>query len=163
LEYTSSPTSHRHTRDEWTVFKQIGDAFSGVVLTSEEYKRVETPTSRWALSFLREGGLSSLKVAALENHQKQTLDFSNDQALELNHIGKAIRPILREECWCRLEGNEAFLHFTGDYYMYVGVPHHCPKAVALAAELGLHVEECASPVRELAEERIAEDEGDADA
>ncbi|HEX4378695.1 MAG TPA: hypothetical protein VH022_01560 [Candidatus Acidoferrum sp.] len=153
--------SDNYTKDEWTVFKQIGDTFSGLVLTTDEYKRVEDAYVQVALSFLRESGSSSLRVAGLENHQKQTLDFSNDQALELDRIGEVIRPILREEYWCRLEGNEAFLHFSSDYYMYIGVPHPCPKAEALAAELGLYVEECASPIRQSVAERIAEDEANA--
>jgi hypothetical protein len=42
--------------------------------------------------------------------------------------------------------------------MYIGVPHPCPRAQVRAAELGLYVEEFASPVRESLEESIAEDE-----
>lgn len=147
-----------YIRDEWTNFKQIGDPFSGVVLTLDEYKRVEDAYVDVALSFLRESGVDSLKVAGLENRQKRMLDVSNDEVLALERIGEVIRAILRDEDWCRLEGNEAFLHFHWDYYMYIGVPHPCPKAEALATERGLYVEECASPVRLWAEERIAEDE-----
>jgi hypothetical protein len=126
-----------YMKDEWTIFKQIGETFSGVVFTSQEYERVEDAYVQVALSFLRESGLSSLKVAGVENAQKRTLGFSNDQVLALDRIGEIIRPVLREEYWCRLEGNEGFLHFGWDYYMYIGVPHSCPKSEALAAQLGL--------------------------
>ena len=148
-----------YMKDEWTILKQVGQTFSGVVLTSEEYKRVEDAYVQVALNFLGESGLTSLKVAGLENLQNRTLDFSNDQVLALDRIGEIIRSVLREEYWCRLEVNEGFLHFGWDYYMYIGVAHSCPKAEALAVELGLFVEEYASPVRFNLEESIAE--GDA--
>ena len=52
--------------------------------------------------------------------------------------------------------NEGFIHFGWDYYMYIGMPHPCPTAQARAAELGLYVEEFASPVRESLGEAEAE-------
>lgn len=144
----------------WTMFKEIGKAFSGVVFTREEYDRVEEAYVQAALSFLRESGQSVMRVAGIEKRGK-TVEFDEGDALPLARIGEIIRPILKEEYWCRLEGNEGFLHFGSDYYMYVGVSHPCPGAEARAAELGLYVEEFASPVREGLQERIAEDESKA--
>ena len=86
-----------------------------------------------------------MRVAELENPRMQPLDFQNDSVLPLDSIGEFIRRILRQEFWCRLEGSEGFIHFGWDYYMYIGVPHPCPTARARAAELGLYVEEFASP------------------
>jgi hypothetical protein len=60
-------------------------------------------------------------------------------------VDKIIRRILREEFRCRLEGGEGFIHFGWDYYMYIGVPHPCPTARVRAADLGLYIEEFASP------------------
>jgi hypothetical protein len=108
------------------------------------------------VELLRESGLFSMKVAGLENSRKQPLDFQNDSILPLDRIGEIIRRILREELWCRLESSEGFIHFSWDYYMYVGVPHPCPTAEARAAELGLYVEEFASPIRESVREAEAE-------
>lgn len=134
-----------YTRDEWIMFTQIGETFSGVRLTSAEYERVENAYVETALSFLGESGVLSLRVAGLENHRKQPLDFQNDSVLPLNRIGEIVRRILREEIWCRLEGSNGFIHIGWDYYMYIGVPHPCPTSRARAAELGLFVEEFASP------------------
>jgi hypothetical protein len=78
----------------------------------------------------------------------QPLDFQNDSILPLDGISGIVRRILREEFWCRLKGSEGFIHFGWDYYMYVGVPHPCPTAEARATELGLYVEEFASPIGE---------------
>jgi hypothetical protein len=150
--------SGAYTKVEWTSFTQIGQTFSGELLTSDEYERVEEAYVQAALSFLRESGLFSMRVAGLENPRKQPLDLQNDGVLPLERIGEIIRRILREEFWCRLEGSEGFIHFGWDYYMYICVPHPCPTARARAAELGLYVEEFASPVLESVREAEAEAE-----
>ncbi len=137
--------SGAYTTVEWTLFRQIGQTFSGVQLTSEVYERVEEAYIQAALSFLRESGLLSMKVEGLENSRNHPLEFQNNSILPLDCIGEIIRRILREEFWCRLEGSNGFVHFGWDFYMYVGVPHPCPTARARAAELGLYVEEFASP------------------
>jgi hypothetical protein len=136
--------SGAYTKDEWTFFGQIGQTFSGVPLTSDEYERVEQAYVQTALSFVRESGVRSLRIVGLENSQKQPLDLQNDSVLALDRIGEIIRRILRDELWCRLEGDGGCIHFGWDYYMYIGVPHPCPAAQALAVELGLYVEEFAS-------------------
>ncbi len=137
--------SGAYTKVEWTFFRQIGQTFSGVLLTSDEYERVEGAYIQAALSFLRESGLLSMRVAGLQNSRKQPLGFQNDSVQPLDRIGEIIRRILREEFWCRLEGSDGFIHFGWDYYMYIGVRHPCPTARAMAVELGLYVEEFASP------------------
>src|SRR5882672_10940550 len=60
--------SGAYTRVEWVSITQIGQTFSGVLLTADEYERVEEAYVQAALSFLRESGLSSVRVAGLENH-----------------------------------------------------------------------------------------------
>ncbi len=150
--------SGAYTKVEWTFFKQIGQTFSGVPFASDEYERVEEAYIQAALSFLRESGLLSMRVAGLENPRSQPLDVQNDSVLPLNRIGEIIRRILREEFWCRLEGTDSFIHFGWNYYMYIGVPHPCPTAQGRAAELGLYVEEFASPNRESVAEAETEAE-----
>jgi hypothetical protein len=137
--------SGAYIKDEWTFFGQIGQTFSGVLFTADEYERVEQAYVQTAFSFLRESGVLSLRIVGLENSRMQPLDFQNDSVLTLDRIGEIIRRILRDEFWCRLEGGGGFIHFGWDYYMYIGVPHPCPTAQALAVELGLYVEVFASP------------------
>jgi hypothetical protein len=140
--------SGAYTKAEWTMFSQIGQTFSSVVLTPDEYERVEDAYIQLALSFLSESRVFSMRVAGLENPRKRPLDFQNDSVLPLDRIAGIIRQILREQFWCRLEGRDGYLHFGWDYYMYVGVPQLCPTARAKASELGLYVEEFASPYGE---------------
>ena len=134
--------------DDWIMFSQIGQSFGGVVLTEQEYARIEGNYINAALAFLSESGITGLRVKGLENPRRQSLTFVEGSVLTLDQIPVFMSRILREEFWCRLEGDNAFVHFGWDYYMYVGVPHSCPAAEQTAAELGLYVEEFVSPYHE---------------
>jgi hypothetical protein len=137
-----------YTRDDWTSFADVGQEFSGVVLTDAEYRRVEDDYVAAAVAFMQEAGVPSLEVVGLENHAGAPLPFADGSPLGLSEVGEVVRQVLREEFWCRLEGAGAFVHFGWDYYMYVGVPRACPEAAALAGQLGLFVEPIQSPYSE---------------
>jgi hypothetical protein len=137
-----------YTRAEWTSVNDIGRAFGGVVLTEAEYQRVEDAYASAAVGFLREAGIASLAVAGLESHAGAPLPFAEGSSLGLAEVGVIVRRVLREEFWCRLEGDGAFVHVGWDYYMYVGVLRPCPGAEALARQLGLFVEPFRSPYSE---------------
>src|SRR5215469_11019635 len=134
--------------DDWTSITQIGQSFRGVVLTEQEYKRVEHAYIKSALAFLRESGISALRVEGLENSRRQPLKFDEGSVLTLEQIPDVIGRILGEDFWCRLQANNGFVHFGWDYYMYIGVPIRCLAAEQIATELGLFVEEFASPYHE---------------
>jgi len=138
--------------DEWILFKQIGSAFGGVVLTEAEYLRVELAYINSATAFLQEGGLDSLTVEGIENPKRLTLEFGEGSVLSLERVGEVIRQMLREELWCRLEGQSGFVHIGSDFYMYIGVPHLCPKAELLAAGLSLYPERFSSPYKKCLED-----------
>lgn len=138
-------SSGAYTVADWISVRDIGKSFGGAVLTDQECRRVENAYIEAALAFLAETGLTSIRVDGLENAKKQVLDFYDGSVVELQRLRETIGRILRGEFWCRLEGEEFFIHFGWDYYMYVGVPHRCPAAELKAAELGLYVEEFASP------------------
>jgi hypothetical protein len=38
-----------------------------------------------------------------------------------------------------------YVHFGWDYYMYLGIPIHCPNALSYAKEKGIFVEPFVSP------------------
>jgi hypothetical protein len=138
--------------DEWILFKQVGSAFGGVVLTEAEYLRVERAYIDSATAFLREGGLHSLTVEGIENPKKLALGFGEGSVLSLERVGDVIEQMLREELWRRLESQGGFVHIGWDYYMYIGVPHRCPKAELLAEGLGLYPERLSSPYRKCPED-----------
>jgi len=113
------------TREEWISVRDIGRTFAGVVLTRDEYMRVENAYVTTALALLKEAGLTSLRVEGLENNKAHQLAFGEGDILSLAQIGDVIGRVLREEFWCRLTGAAGFVHFGWDYYMYVGLPRPC--------------------------------------
>ena len=134
--------------DDWISFTQIGKSFRGVVLTEQEYKRVELGYVKAALAFLMESGIYTLKVEGLENPRQQALTFDEESVLTLEQLPDVIGGLLRGDFWCRLQANDGFVHIGWDYYMYIGMPRPCPAAEQTASELGLYVEELSSPYRE---------------
>jgi hypothetical protein len=137
-----------YTRDEWISVRDIGRSFAGVMLTREEYERVECAFVEAAMAFLREAGVSALRVEGLENQRGHVLNFRERDLLPLERIGDVLRRILREEFCCRLEAVGGFVHIGWDFNMYVGVRCPCPAAQARATELGLYVDEFSSPYKE---------------
>ena len=137
------------TGNEWISISDVGSAFDGVILTEEKYAEVERAYVDAALAFLEEAGVASLKIENLENYRIKDLEFSEGQTLSLERVRSVLPRLLRGEFWCRLQGDEAFVHIGWDYYMFVGVPHPCPAARALATDLGLYVEDFSSPYSNL--------------
>jgi hypothetical protein len=136
-----------YPRDDWASLSDVARSFGGVVLTREEYQRVEDAYVAVILSFLREAGVSSLVVEGLENHQGCSLAFREGSTLGPEQLDEVMRAVLREEFWCRLEGPNSFVHIGYDYYLYVGVPVPCPESQAFASRLGLFAEPFPSPYR----------------
>jgi len=131
--------------DDWIMFSEIGQSFRGVILTMEEYRRVENAYITAALAFLSEGNIAALRVVGLENSRKRRLDFAEGSILPGEKLSEAFAEVLRGELWCRFQADDGFVHFGWDYYMYIGVPHRCPRAEHTASKLGLYVEEFVSP------------------
>ena len=135
-----------YTRDEWTAFSQIGREFDGQVLTDAEYRRAEEAYVSVALAFLREAGCHALFAQSVENAGGSIHAPAEGERLSLVRLDDVIRRILREEFWCRMQGdNGCFIHIGWDYYLYLGVEQECPEARRLATERGLFVEPCVSP------------------
>jgi hypothetical protein len=142
--------------EEWTSVSDIGRELGGKIVTRAEYDLVESAYVAAALAFLEQAGVETLVVNGLENHEELALPFEEGSVLSLEKAGAVLRQVLREECWCRLVGPEAFIHVGYDYYMYVGVPREVPEAEQLAQRLGLFVEPFDSPHHPKEED---EDEG----
>jgi hypothetical protein len=136
-------------RDDWTSVSDIGQSFEGTLLTNAEYERVESAYIASALAFLRESGISCLTVRGLEYHGDASLPFGDGAVISLEQAETIIPRLLREELWCKLEGQDSFVHIGYDYYMYVGVPVICPDAHAFAVRFGLFVEAFQSPYHDL--------------
>jgi len=132
----------------WTSRSDIGKNFDGTLLTPEEYNRFEDTYVATAVAFLQESGCTALTVNGLECH-RETPSFQDGDSLNMPQIAEAVRGMLREDYWCRLEWSDAFIHIGYDFYMYLGVITHCPNAIAFASANGLFVEPFESPCKAL--------------
>lgn len=130
-----------YTRHEWTAYSDVGRVYNGVKLTLDEYLRVEEAHLDAAEAFLREAQVPSLTVRGLENALQQQMPLHDGDQLAVHQIREPLRNVLREEFWCRFEGDNSYIHIGWDYC----VPQSCPHARGLAEKLGLFVEEMPSP------------------
>ena len=138
--------SGAYTKDDWTMFRDIGSAFGGAILSKTEYLRVESSYVEAATAFLTEDRSPELKVANLEIRTDLPTVPAEGSLVSWSDFGSVCRSVLREEFWCMLQAEERYVHFGWDYYMYIGVVSPCEKTIEKARALGLFVEECASPI-----------------
>lgn len=148
---TNRKLDGRYTADEWTSWSQVGQEVGGRVLTVQDYWKVEDAYVIAAMQMLSESGVDSLVVRGLENasgYEPETFDLCEGSVMKGNELQHALRCLLREYFWCRLEGGEgAYIHVGWDYYMYVGVPRPVPESRRIAREAGLFVEVFESPYK----------------
>ncbi len=136
-----------YTRSEWTSISDIGRSFDGVLLTPDEYQRVEDAYVAVAISFLKESRLSAVTIEGLECSEPFPIPLEEGMTIDIRNLPEVVRLILQEKVWCRLNAQNTFLHFGYDYYMYVGVSRECPKSKQFARNLGLFVENFKSPYK----------------
>lgn len=139
---------HGHfTGEEWTSFAQVGKTIAGAELTIEDYGRVETAMVDGVLALLAEAGVRSLAATDLEPAVEDgaVAPFAERTEFDVAALAPVVRGALREQYWCRLRRDDAYVHFGWDYYVYVGLPRPADAARARIAASGLFLEQCASP------------------
>ena len=134
-----------YTKDEWTAFSDIGRLFRGLILSREEYLRVESAYIAAAMNFLAEDGASALRALSVEHHRAFAQAPAEGSLISLGDLPTVCRSVLREDFWCKLEHGGRFVHFGYDFYMYVGVQNTCDDSIAAASAIGLFVEPVNSP------------------
>jgi hypothetical protein len=130
-----------HPDDDWTAFSDIGREFGGVVLTRDEYDRVESGYLDAVRIFAAAAGIDEFRVQGLERHGQPTLELQEGQLLELPDALEVVRGLLREAgFWCRLAADGGFVHIGWDYYMYVGATADVSGIEPAVKGLGLYLE-----------------------
>ncbi len=135
-------------REEWTSRGDVGRVFNGVPLTDSAYRAVEAAYLFAVESLLCEAKVDTLYIHSLENPAGHKLpSFIQTRAvLSVTQCVEFARMVLREMAWGKLVApGRAYVHFGYDYYMYLGLPYQCRKAIAAVQQRGLFVESCRSP------------------
>ncbi len=131
--------------DDWTSISDVGKPFGGVELTLEEYLRVEQVHLDVVRELLAAAGVQSLHVEEVEYHGPGEAPMQEGQVVGLDAIPEVLRPVLREEAWCRLEGPGAFVHVGYDYYLWIGVPTFNEALRDSARARGIFLEDAEDP------------------
>ena len=129
-------------KNEWTAYSDIGRVFGGRTLMMEEYRRVENAYIRTILAAADAAGQKNLRVESLEVEAHDVTAITNGMLLRRDggELEDVIRRNLREELWCRLEGEQFTVTFGYDYYvhLYTLLPREtvaaCAEAEGLYAE-----------------------------
>lgn len=111
--------NNRYLKDEWTDYSDIGKMFNGIPLTEREYFSTEKQYISCLINILESAKVESISIESLEDYDKTI--WYNKQRLTMENIPEIIRDCLRNKCWCRLEGDGAYIHFGYDYYVYLGI------------------------------------------
>ncbi len=157
----------RYTTNEWTDISDIGRAFEGMILDSDEYLKVEQKYLFAIYLIAVESGAGLFKIKDLErptmSRRKTRRHCRKHYGIELTgteldilsicegnivDLQKAIlisRMILRNYIWCNLESvspdAEMEISFGWDYYMYITTAHISCKTIRLLEKAGIYVEE----------------------
>jgi len=135
-------------RDDWTSYSDIGRTYNSIPLSESQYLAIEDAYLLSIEEFLREAKIKTLQLRELENNTPRAHP-QFIQPLALLSVPQCVvfaRIALRELAWGKLVApGKAYIHFGYDYYMYLGLPTKCPKAIAAAQARGLFVERFRSP------------------
>lgn len=124
--------------ESWTDLSDIGGRFNGIVLSEQEYLRVENTYISAVVRFAVATSASLFRVVSLA-HQDANFALTPGQLVVRSDVGPIVRGNLRGELDCALDAVNGRLQiaFGYDLYMYVGADIPCETAVAGAEEDGL--------------------------
>jgi hypothetical protein len=129
-----------YVRDEWTEFSDIGRTFQGVRLTFDQYAITEAAYIAVVKALLSEANVPAMKVGFIEVG-KLFPKLRNRVEVSSASIPAVVRDLLRGTYWCRLSCSTLVLDTGSDFYLHIGLAHHCPKSFEIVATLGLFAEE----------------------
>lgn len=116
-----------YTCDEWTDYSCIGHKFNGIVLTKEEYLKVENSYIQCAKEIMQASGCSYLTIADIYKfgrHIKALSKFKYKTRIYPCDFDMILRETLRGRIDCHMVNlRRKYGVYTGyDYYMSVRTP-----------------------------------------
>ena len=133
-----------YTRPEWTSIADVGQRYDGHIFNMADYERAEKQHIDFLVALATREASFPLTIQSLEDRRAES-PWAENQQITADALPAIVRDVLREECWCRLEATDFFIHFGYDYYMYVGCTHTTEAITALAASHALYAEPMQSP------------------
>ena len=124
----------RYRRSEWTAISDIGKVFNGTRLSKEEYLQIERAHIDFYKKIVKEAGIRWLKVVSSERMKGRVAKAAKKRNVQPRRIEFLVKGCLRERFWCKLEGENFYIHFGYDYYTYLKCDLSPEIVCACAAE-----------------------------
>jgi hypothetical protein len=148
--------------DDWIMLSDIGNEFNSKQLTIEDYMRTEDEYVTIANALLEASGVPYLSVEQLKMPKSdvsakevaskyglyEEIHLAEGQQIKSQQALHAVRLMLRELFWCKLEfKNRFFIHIGWDYYMYIGTMLDDSEFTKILINSVLYAEPLESPYR----------------
>lgn len=142
--------NHAYIGNDWTSISDVGRIYNDEILTMEEYLRVENSYLRFVQEVWMYLKCPVLKIEDLavyneEEYHRTSDNAQGDTLSSIDDILQITKHCLRENIWCRLNGQEMFIHFGYDYYIYIGSKANYTTVRSMATKYDLFVERLSSP------------------
>ncbi|MGX7775704.1 hypothetical protein ACVV62_00770 [Streptococcus pluranimalium] len=113
-----------YLRDDWTSIWDVGKVCEGVLVTLEEYERVENQYLKTLEEVAKLLDVDSFQIARLDKHDTDWtyLGFPVEvgATVTIEQFLILSRLTLREEIWVSFEHPDLWVNFALDYYAYLG-------------------------------------------
>jgi hypothetical protein len=125
----------------WTDYSDVGKTFNGMVLTEQEYLRVENLYLDAAARFAADAAAEVFEVVYVD-HQQDGFELFAGQKLPRSDLGPVVRGSLRGTLDCALQAvsGTCQFEFGFDLYMRVAAQSACDRAVTEVERAGLYLE-----------------------
>lgn len=144
---------------EWNYYSDIGTFYNGELFTLDNYIDIENKYINAIISIMNKMGIKAMTITRLERHNDSFDTNTSEEMIALNaelkenclisilKIPALCKLILREYIWAKLTSHEMFVHFSDEYYMYIGINDECSEELKKIEESGLFVEQHYSPYK----------------
>lgn len=137
------------TNEEWTSIHDVGKAFNRKIFTLSEYEHTEEKYLSVIKAICINENVCNMQIVMLEDYNNVCRFVNGALLTGIDEILEVAKACLREEYWCKLNGNGVFFHFGYDYYLYVRCSLERKLMNSLAEEQGLFVEPMESPYKDI--------------
>ena len=99
--------------DEWTDYSDVGKVFKGKVFTEIQYLEIEKKYIDCIITLLKMVNVRQVDIVGGENMEMTR--WKDVLFINIDNLEELIRDILRNKCWCRIEGKKCYVHFGFDF------------------------------------------------
>ncbi len=147
-------------RGDWTSYNDIGKICNDVLITYEDYLKVENQYINTIVEIMSSLKMNEISLVEREKNHTKLYDkkttkemkrlnrkLKRRNAVFISEIPDLCRLILREYAWAKIESKKMFVHFCYDYYMYIGLEEQYEYVIDKVKYIGLFIEQMESPYK----------------